>query len=305
MVKKTSVLCAVWLAGSVGISDANVGNASPMMAQTRAFNMTMLTEILQEVVQAVASVAPFLAAQGAMPEAAALTMLGQVMQMAAELQKNKNEENAKKDEPIRDMKKTEENRKCACNCAQKTRSVHPDKINELLQLMCTAAQLPGATEDSMLFLFKKDGVRAQQEVLLRQILAEPAGRSLLFRDFFSAIRDQGLSGVNSLLDSEVIPEAFAMLCDGFKQIFGLPIWKNAFITWFNFLVDTAQMLLNAYVDTMQQGLSLFSQQYAQEYQTNPALAEAIGQANGIVQDQIDHLQEAANTIIDQQQLLIV
>ena len=175
-----------------------------------------------------------------------------------------------------------------------------ENIDVLVDLITQVAQFSSVQEGSVLWFFKKANIRANQEILLCHILGDKQVRSALMRDFFFVLRSEVKQEINELIDSVALPDALLEMREFFQQYFGLIFWRDAFTSWINFVIDTAQYLLNSYVDTMQQDISEVIDQYEQE-NGNPLLNVVIDQADQILQQQIDELQIATNQQIDQQQ----
>lgn len=173
-------------------------------------------------------------------------------------------------------------------------------IDVLVNLITQVAQYSNIQEGSVLWLFKKPSIRANQEILLSHILGDKQLRSALMRDFFFVLRSEVKQEINELIDSAALPDALLEMREFFQQYFGLIFWRDAFTSWINFVIDTAQYLLNSYVDTIQQDISQVIDQYQQE-SGNPLLNVVIDHANQILQQQIDELQLQTNQHIDQQE----
>lgn len=171
----------------------------------------------------------------------------------------------------------------------------------LLDLVVSAAHLPGVQEGSMLFLFKKGMIRANQEVLLNLIIADKAGREALTRDFCAVLRTQGSTEVQALIDVPAQSGLLAKIYEELKCFFGDPNWREAFISWFNFVVDSTQDFLNICIDMTQQQLGGLAEQYGHDHAENPIIGAVVSGADVIAQQQIDNLQQQVNQAIDEAQ----
>ncbi len=172
---------------------------------------------------------------------------------------------------------------------------------KLLKLIVRAAHLPGVSEGSMLSLFKEGSVRTNHEILFNFMVADKTAREVLMRDFCAVLRTQGSTEVQALIDAPAQSGLLADIYEELKYFFGDSNWREAFISWFNFVVDSTQDLLNICIDIAQQQLGVLSDKYGQEHAENPLIGMIIDSVEPVVQHEIDNLQQHVNQAIDEAQ----
>jgi hypothetical protein len=171
----------------------------------------------------------------------------------------------------------------------------------MFNLISQVAQFSSVQEGSILWLFKNGRIRADQQLLLRHILDDKQGKSILMQDFFLVLRSEVTPALNKLIDAPVLPDALMKMRDFFQQYFGLAFWRNAFTSWVNFVIDAAQYLFNSSIDILEQHVDLAIDQYQQDANNSVLLNDLIDQSQGLLHQQIKELLVDANQQIDQMQ----
>ncbi len=233
-------------------------------------------------------------------------MQAEVAIASADCQKIKPEKSAVIDilgqilQVVKNLKQSHQADPMVVNDVLRSEAAQAKNIDVLVNLITQVAQFSNVQEGSVLWFFKKAKIRANQEILLCHILGDKHVRSALMHDFFFVLRSEVKQEINELIDSAALPDALLKMREFFQQYFGLIFWRDAFTSWINFVIDTAQYLLNSYVDTIQQDINQVIDQLEKE-NGNPLLNVVIDHADQILQQQIDELQLQTNQQIDQQQ----
>jgi hypothetical protein len=273
--KKTTLLCAIWMIGTSSFTNLNSLHKSTSVEVT-----------LHNFAKAITNFAPILQLHEVSPGATgAINLLGQSLQL------------------VTDFKKAQSRAMDSAALSKKSKpsKSKTDAIDSLLNLVTQVASLPSVGEESVLKLFVLGSIRTDQRVLFESIIADKNGSSRLVGDFFIALRGEVSNEVVALANASQSPEVWAKMRDFFQQYFGVQNWNNAFSAWLNCIIDTTQTLMNAFIDTAQQGLQIAVDQIEASQGNNPLVNMLVDQVETCVQNQIDQLQAGANTFIDNAQ----
>lgn len=261
-------------------------------------SVAAISGVLQNIAKAIVNLGPVLSGVGAATDpASALSIFGQVMHVAADLQKQQAESalSAGKIEK-NSFSHTRSKRECSCPCvcsrqaSEGVRSLHVSvcPMDKIVGLVIKTAQLPSVTKKSSLWCLKKGVVRSCPEALCQEMMSSKKNKNKVLRDFFSALKTQV---VEELEKQENVTTRSAWN----KAI--LPVGAALLIPLINFLVDVIQKIMNEYIDkeqadmTAQGGISIGS---GQPVELAPAFLSGVNHL-------VDDAQGLLNQVIDEEQ----
>ncbi|MBM3886972.1 hypothetical protein FJ364_03490 [Candidatus Dependentiae bacterium] len=281
--KKEAVFCAAWLLGLCSLQDLN---ASWLHENDQC--LASKTILMQDIARATQNLAIttklILHNQPAISEVSvAIDTLGNLLQAVINLKKNSNEE-------TRSIKNS--------NKLREKTVLSGENADALISSLKKAANFSSVGEGSLLWLFRDGVIRVNRDLLLRHMLIDQQGRFVVLNELFSALRREMTPGVDAIVNAQLLPSAFDEIREMLQVFFGPDLWQEVFTEWINFVVDTAQSLMNVYIDMMQEKVDEQVDVYVQNNE-NPLLDMAAEQANILFQQQIDILQNQANQLIDQ------
>lgn len=216
----------------------------------RKFTFDLTGILASDVAKAISSIAPGVAShhEGSLHDVTALSILGHALELASDVQRKFISKVHTQEHERCDVIEEQEFKGCYYCMRSKTRSFspHSDKLAPLMELINRTAMLKGVTDGSTLWLFRTGVVRAQQEVLLRQIISDVSGCKLLMNEVFGVLREQSAKEIQHLVHKKDITTDFSQVCRTFESVFGEDLWAGAFGLSFNFILDMSENLLTVY-----------------------------------------------------------